>query len=195
MTTHEVRRCTVYAGHGEAQILSMEVAPPVEPIRLRTHADRVLLRDIMSKDLVCARPDLDIKEVVGLMIRHHLGCIPVIDQRRRPIGVITKLDLVEQLHATLQSSGSGSPLPQDLAVRNADEAMMPLALVLEEHSTVANAASMMASEDTHHVLVVRAGELVGVVSSKDIVQWLVANDSLTPSASSFVPTPWRPYDG
>jgi CBS domain-containing protein len=59
--------------------------------------------------------------------------------------------------------------------------MMPIALTLEESSTVGDAASMMTCEDLHHVLVVsRSGALVGVVSAKDIVTWLVRNDGLMP---------------
>ena len=37
---------------------------------------------------------------------------------------------------------------------------------------------MMALEDFHHVMIVGSGgALVGVVSSQDIVRWLVANDA------------------
>ena len=62
---------------------------------------------------------------------------------------------------------------------------MPIAFVLQEQATVAHAAAMMSLEDTHHVLVVRSsGELVGVVSSKDVVEWLVTNDELKSSRSA-----------
>jgi CBS domain-containing protein len=43
---------------------------------------------------------------------------------------------------------------------------------------VAHAATMMMSEDTHHVMVVSpTEELVGVVSSRDIVGWVLQSDS------------------
>lgn len=178
----EVRRCTIHRRNGESKI-SFETAPRSAPRRLtqRTNADRVPLLEVMGRELVCASPDLEVAVVVSLMVRHRVGCIPVVDERRHPIGMITKFDLVEHLDAGMQSVGDGSPLPTDLAARVADEVMMPIALVLDEQATVAHAAAMMALEDTHHVLVVReAGELVGVVSAKDIVKWLVANDDLTP---------------
>ena len=64
----------------------------------------------------------------------------------------------------------------------------PLALVLDEHATVAHAAAMMSLEDTHHVLVVDAdARLVGVVSSKDIVDWLVRDELAAATPLS----PWR----
>ena len=145
----------------------------------RTVADRVPLLEIMSRDLVCARPELELSQIVRLMAQHAIGCIPVVDAHRHPIGVITKFDLVEHLDAMMQSVDTRSPLPSSLAPCVADEVMMPVALVLEERATVAHAAAMMTLEDTHHVLVVReGGTLVGVVSAKDIVRWLVANDQL-----------------
>jgi CBS domain-containing protein len=178
MTHRDVRRCTVYERDGKSQS-SYESRSATRSPRQRTIADRVSLHDVMSNELVCARPELEIATVVSLMIRHHVGCIPVVDGRRHPVGMITKFDLLENLDATMQSNGNGSPMPADLAARTADEVMMPLALVLDEQATIAHAAAMMALEDTHHVLVVRdTGELLGVVSSKDIVGWLVSNDGL-----------------
>jgi CBS domain-containing protein len=135
----------------------------------------------MSSDVVCARPTLEIAGVVSLMIRHHIGCLPVVDDRRHPIGMITKFDIVEQLDTFMRSAGTGSPTPADLAARTADEVMMPLAMTLDEHASVARAAALMTTEDLHHVAVVNnRGLLVGVVSTKDIATWLVENDRLVP---------------
>jgi CBS domain-containing protein len=51
--------------------------------------------------------------------------------------------------------------------------MMPVSFTLPDTSSVAHAAAVMMSKDTHHVLVVNAaGVLVGVASSKDIVAWV-----------------------
>src|SRR6188768_1394635 len=134
----------------------------------------VPLHQIMTADVVCARPELAIGAVVALMIEHRIGCIPVVDTRRRPIGMITKFDIVEQLDAFMRSVSNGSPMPADLAARTADEVMMPLAMTLGEHATIAHAAAMMTSEDLHHVVVVDArGQLVGVVSTKDVTSWIV----------------------
>lgn len=146
-------------------------------------ASEVELRQIMCRDLVCVRPNLEIERVIRLMVDRHLGCLPVVDEHRRPIGMITKFDIVEHVNAYLRAAAKGEPLPIDLAARNADEVMMPMALTLDERSTVGDAASMMTCEDMHHVLVVSAsGTLVGVVSTKDIVTWLARSEKLMPFA-------------
>jgi CBS domain-containing membrane protein len=131
------------------------------------------LRQIMTSDVVCVRPELAVSSVVSMMMRNHVGCIPVVDQLRRPVGMITKFDIVEQLDAYMQSATNGTPLPIDLVARTADELMMPLAMTLGENATIGHAAAMMASEDLHHVIVVSTrGEIAGVVSTKDITNWL-----------------------
>lgn len=173
------RRCTVYAGCGEpcAQSVDLESVPE-QPRRMPTIADTIALRHIMTSDVVCARPELEVPAVVSLMAQHHVGCVPIVDDMRRPIGVVTKYDIVEHLDALLRSVGNGSPMPADLAPRTADEVMMPLALTLVEHASVATAAELMVAEDVHHVIVVDdRGRLVGVVSTKDITNWLVENDT------------------
>jgi CBS-domain-containing membrane protein len=134
------------------------------------------IQEIMSRDPVCVRPDLDIAEVVNLIVGRHIGCLPVVNQRGRPIGIITKYDLVEQLDAAMHLAAGGCPLPTDLRVRTADDVMMPIALTLDEHASVAHASSMMVSEEMHHILVVSDdGTLVGIVSAKDIVRWVATS--------------------
>ena len=78
-----------------------------------------------------------------------------------------------------------NPLPPDLAARTAEDIMLPLAFTLDEHATVAHAAAMMVQEDLHHVMIVSTGGfLVGVVSSHDIVRWVIANDELAGSVKA-----------
>lgn len=174
---HVVRRCTVYHGPGELLEQTLLHAPEPTGATRAAVADRVALRTIMSRELVCARPDLEVSAIVGLMIRHHVGCIPVVDAERRPIGVITKFDLLDQFDASIRATCAGTVIPSDLAAQTADDVMMPIALTLDENATIAHAAAMMMSEDTHHVLAIsRDGTLVGVVSAKDVVGWVVTTD-------------------
>ena len=130
-----------------------------------TIADRVPVTEIMTREVTTASRALDRDAIAGLMVRNHIGCIPVVEDVGRPVGMITKLDLVEQALATA------------LAPATAEDLMMPLALTLGERATVAHAAAMMASEDIHHVPICDdTGRLVGIVSSMDIVRWLAKND-------------------
>lgn len=138
-----------------------------EPVRVPTIADIVPVADIMKRDVKCAARDLDAAALVRLMVQNRIGCVPVIDEAGYPVGMVTKLDLVEQL--------LDMDPPADQAT--AYELMMPIAMTLGPHATVAHAAALMAFEDIHHVAIVDdVGTLIGIVSSMDVVRWLADND-------------------
>lgn len=162
----------IYDGHGHIRVRDVDSCGHDEasaPPRTATIADAVPVNAIMSRRLVCAYPDLPLIALSRLFLDQHVGCIPIIDHRGHPEGIVTKSDLVEHL----------SRRPSEWTFMTAQDVMMPLALTLDEHATVAHAASLMTLEDLHHVMIVSCdGVLIGVISAKDVVRWLVENDQL-----------------
>ena len=149
-----------------------------------TIAGLVSVTEIMTRDVITARQDLPITEVIDRIVNRHIGCLPVVDTYGWPIGTITKLDLVVPL-ANRVNTADEPPSWRDLAPQTAEEAMVPVALTLEPHATVAQAAALMASEGVHHLLVANsAGKVIGIVSSLDIVRWLARNDGLLVASPS-----------
>lgn len=179
----EGRRCIVYRGNGEPFVTELTAPQPHPVIHTRTIADRVPVRDAMSRDLICARAELDVAPVLDVMVRHRIGCVPVVDEQRTPVGVITKYDVLEHLR---RARRIGDPL-------TAGQIMMPYVTTVQESETLAHAAALMMCEDIHHVLVVAGDTLTGVLSSNDIVAWLVANDAATPEGHR-TESPWREWD-
>lgn len=162
-------QCRVVSDHGElvrtlpACTIHASACPACE----RTIADQVPIVEIMSRDLVCARKDLAVTELVRLVMRGRIGSVPIVDERGAPRGIVTRSDLVELLLS-----------PGQIPSATAADVMMPLAIVLDERATVAHCASMMAVEDFHHVMIVDcSGALIGIVSALDVVRWLAANDA------------------
>lgn len=177
-TNPELPTRQIYRGRGiKPETIPIPLLGDLPEIRGRISASAVPLHQIMSRDVVCGGRDLDVGVVVDLLLRKHIGCLPIVDDRQRPIGIITKSDIVEHVHATLVSGDQLAQLPDDLKARTADDLMMPLAFTLSAYATVAHAAMMMVSEDTHHVMVVSPSrEIVGVVSARDIVAWVLHTD-------------------
>jgi CBS domain-containing protein len=139
---------------------------------VQTVADQVPVTEVMSRVLVTTRKELPAADVAKQMLRSHIGCVPVVDERGHPRGIVTKTDLLELITK-----------PRMLESATVGDVMMPLAIVLDERATIAHCAQMMAIEDFHHVMIVASGgALIGVVSSQDVVRWLVANDTATSAA-------------
>ncbi|HWU90287.1 MAG TPA: CBS domain-containing protein [Kofleriaceae bacterium] len=146
------------------------------PERVATIADQVPVTQIMTRQITCARRDLTTAQLVDLVVHNRIGCVPVVEDPGRPIGMITKLDLVEQMLAADRGEAD-APSARSLLPGTAGELMMPLAITLGEHASVAHAAALMAAEEIHHVPIVDAnGRMIGIVSAIDIVRWLAEND-------------------
>jgi CBS domain-containing protein len=160
----EVQRCRIYTGAGELEATRTRPLEKHPVPRTPTIADRIPVSAIMTSDIVCARADLSVTALTELLVRNHIGCVPIVDDRGRPKGIVTKLDLVERETPALTAA----------------EVMMPLAITLNTHATIAHAVAMMSLEDFHHLMVVGPDHtLVGVVSTMDIVRWLAKNDGFT----------------
>jgi len=144
--------------------------------RVQTIADEVPVTRIMSRKVTCARPDLEMPRLVELMVQSRIGCVPVVGERGCPIGMVTKLDVVERLSAA-QPCACGDAGAAHHEPGTASDVMMPFAITLADHATVAHAAAIMAREDVHHVPIVDDdGRVIGIVSAIDIVRWLATND-------------------
>ncbi|CAN5826241.1 hypothetical protein BH11MYX3_BH11MYX3_46780 [soil metagenome] len=125
-------------------------------------AETVPITQIMTRSIVTAKADATVESLIELMTQHHVGCIPIVDEHDHPKCIVTKLDLIE-------CRGD------DRAT--AREVMMPHAMVISPEASVAKAASLMSSEQIHHLLVVdRHRSLLGVVSSMDITTWLAGQE-------------------
>jgi CBS domain-containing protein len=64
-----------------------------EPSKTRDVMKAVRIQDIMIKNLITISPDADIKEAVQLMLKHKIGCVPVV-QGGELMGLITETDIL-----------------------------------------------------------------------------------------------------
>lgn len=136
-------------------------------------ADRTPLSDVMTVDVVCVAPDLCLADLTELFLEMNIGGAPVVDDDCRPLGVVSRSDLI----AVSDRSASVASI------------MMPMAFTLPETATLSRAAALMAFEGVHRIPVVSAdGRVVGIVSSLDIARWLAQNDGyIAPGSTALVP--------
>ncbi|MEO8549688.1 MAG: CBS domain-containing protein [Kofleriaceae bacterium] len=118
----------------------------------------VAISELMTRSPITAPASTPIEAIAELMTRHHISCVPIVDDDHHPTGIVTKLDLIEC---------------RDAGRTTAREIMMPHAMTLPAHATLATAASLMSHEGFHHVLVVDTQRaLLGVLSTFDIARWV-----------------------
>ncbi|MBP6628345.1 MAG: CBS domain-containing protein [Kofleriaceae bacterium] len=157
---------------------------PVRPANAPCSADEVLAADVMHPEPICVSADLSVEGLAALLLQHGISGVPVVDGHGRPVGMVSKSDLVRfQVERAdggsyeLVQTGEGPARILELASATVGEIMMPIAFTLSEHATVAHAAAMMALEDVHRVPIVAVdGKVVGIVTTMDLTRWLATNE-------------------
>jgi CBS domain-containing protein len=61
------------------------------------------VREIMHRKVVTVRPEVRTLDAMGLMRRHKVGCLPVVDSETRLVGILTEHDLIELARPLLES--------------------------------------------------------------------------------------------
>jgi len=66
-----------------------------------THRDTALLQkkshQIMTRNLITAQAKLSINEAVLLFYDNQLSCLPIVDEKNKPVGIITWRDILKTL--------------------------------------------------------------------------------------------------
>lgn len=60
----------------------------------RTFLRSIEVAEVMSHDLITVEPDANLREVAALMVRHRIGCVPVVAADRTFLGLVTETDLL-----------------------------------------------------------------------------------------------------
>ncbi len=69
-----------------------------EPQQRRTFMKSVQVSEAMVRDVIHVEPETPLREVVRLLIRHKIGCIPVVDSTGEPVGLVTEVDLLRAIY-------------------------------------------------------------------------------------------------
>jgi len=73
---------------------SLSRAIEIDPKDHRTFLRSVEISAVMSDRVITIEPTRTVGEAAALMIRHKIGCLPVVDSLGSPVGLITETDLL-----------------------------------------------------------------------------------------------------
>lgn len=120
---------------------------------------RILVKDVMTSPVITVSEDATAEEAAKLMRDHEIGCVIVSTKDGKPIGIITDKDLVIRVVAeNLQ--------PSKVTAR---EVMSTPLVTIDAEKTISEAAREMNRYNIRRLAVMYKGQLVGIVSSRDII--------------------------
>jgi len=146
----------------------------------------LLVRDIMTHDVFAVAPDTNLTTVARLLSERSISGAPVIDSESRPVGVISRSDLIRPIGKGA-SDGPGKSIfylvTNDATVVTsaevtctrvgiASDVMQRFVLSVTPDRSVMDAVRLMVADEVHRLLVVEEGKLVGILSSMDVMKAL-----------------------
>jgi len=120
---------------------------------------KMLVRDVMSSPVVTMDEDETSNKAAASMDMNDLGAVIVQNKTGKPIGIITERDIVKRVVAKNQK-------PDTI---KAKEIMTTPLVTIEPEATISDAARRMTRLDIRRLGVIYKGNLVGIISSKDIL--------------------------
>jgi CBS domain-containing protein len=139
--------------------------------------EQLTVRDVMTDHPRTVLAETPLKEAARTMVRAGLGALPVIDDDRRVVGMVSEREVIRHLLSTQVFSGADvrsslSPLSGPRTVR---DVMSRQVMCVAPEQPIAEVASLMSNKDVDRVPVVREGQLVGFLTRGDIVRKLIGN--------------------
>jgi CBS domain-containing protein len=117
------------------------------------------VRDAMTEHVLTITPGRSLREAARFMTDHNVGAVVIIDPEEPGPGIVTERDVVRSLGA---GENPDSELVRDHLTSRATFADADWGL--EE------AADAMAKGGFRHLVVIEHGELVGIISMRDLIQ-------------------------
>ncbi len=150
----------------------------------------MLVKDVMTKDVLTAHPEEKVEKVARIMLDNQISGMPVVDQNNRVVGIITEKDLMIKaselkvpFYLTLFDSIIFLENPirfnNDLKKYTASyvkEAMTDKVITVPEDCPVSDVVAIMQKKKINRVPVVRHGKLIGIVTRNDILKAIVERD-------------------
>ncbi len=145
--------------------------------------------DIMTKDVICVKPEMRINELDKVFIKRKINGAPVVDENGVLVGVVSKSDIVNYdfkkgMHASSISdyySSTGIESQQmtedsieidtsSIADTEVKDIMISNVITGNPDDSIHDIAKMMCEKKIHRLVIVEEKKVVGIVGTLDLLK-------------------------
>jgi CBS domain-containing protein len=145
------------------------------------------VREIMTTDVATVRQDTSVNDIAKLMHEHDIGGIPVVNDARHVVGIVTELDMIvrntrlelpafiqilDLARIPLEMPGHYQNRLRHMLGTQASDIMTKEVVSIGPDAEVEDLAEMMVKRRVNPVPVVENGILVGIVSRADFIRMM-----------------------
>lgn len=140
-------------------------------------------RDVMTSELIVVQPQTSVEEVANLLIEKRISAVPVVDEQRRMVGIVSEDDLfprercapfsAERLTALFGEWVDVERLTEDFPSfrnRTAGQVMSRQVPSVGADDDIGDVAKQMVAKDLRRVMVLEDGVPVGIITRTDLLR-------------------------
>jgi len=135
--------------------------------------------DHVIKNSITVNQNMTFLEAREVLLKHRVGRLPVLDNNKRPVGIITEKDFVRAIYK-LGGKSVDKILAKDFMSKNL--------ITVKRTDTVYDCANLMRSHKISSILVLDDGKLTGIVTKTDLAS-VFLTQSVGPLKVSTIMTP------
>ncbi|MFN8471563.1 MAG: CBS domain-containing protein [Anaerolineae bacterium] len=136
-------------------------------------ADTPVVRDWMTKDVMTVDSKTTLPEAHRIMKERKIRRLPIVDQRGRLVGIVTRGD-VREASPSDATSLSIYEVHYLLAQLTVDSIMTKDPVTVTPDTPIKDAARIMLDRKISGLPVVQDGHIVGIITESDIFEGLIA---------------------
>lgn len=118
--------------------------------------------DIMTTNVITAKKNMVLTDVIALLLRWHISAMPVVDDDDRIVGIVSEIDLVN-----LTFDGNA----RDTTV---EEIMVTDIVSFSPDTHLADLVHSFSIRHLRRVPIIDKGKVVGIVSRRDILREMLS---------------------
>jgi acetoin utilization protein AcuB len=132
----------------------------------------MLVRDRMTPNPICGHPEMAVTEAQALMREKNIRHLPIVDEEKKLVGLITQRSLLRALPSDV-SSFSRFEVSYILGKIKVRDIMVEDVMTIEEDTPIEEAARVMTDRRIGCLPVIQDGDLVGIITDNDLFTIMV----------------------
>lgn len=139
---------------------------------MKTH---IPITNIMTSQVLTVEKDTPLTEVESIMKRKHIRHLPVVEGAD-VVGIISLTDLQRLSYTATFADDEREESDNDVAILNIlslDQVMVSKPFTIQKTATVGDAAEILIRMDFHALPVLDGTELIGIVTSTDLLKFFI----------------------